>query len=425
MNLGPLDGFVKALVYSLQNQAGGRVGLFFQFYIFFWMVMTSFFTMTRILAITERPDPIYLASAPVYFVILYIPIHVFWIYEKNVGIERRRVKEMQLVDAVNVEYKFAEPTQLGSNNALYFRVNNPTDRPIENIWIRAVFPASVRCDKPVLNLGSLEPMSSLTNAFSFMPLLAGNLSMGYYELYFEINDHEHQKPPIFFGNIDITHSFLALDFDVQQPLIFGHTSTISLQLKNNSNRNLNNLHTKCIFPEGINYDTAFSDTRTMTPGSSFDVAYEITPVVGGSIDLGIFEIIFEVEGDNCKIGNVSLGEYYIQAPEVDVRITMPDTLYSEVGNTIGIHVDNRSDQVIGNICFNSCFTSFIECHKPNVCIPMIQPQSSGYTSLVIKPINSGRVDLGNLNFSIEVNDIILQKEPIDLGTHAVVGSDHF
>ncbi|WP_340818531.1 hypothetical protein [Methanolobus sp. WCC4] len=419
MDLGPLNGFLKALVYSLQNQAGGRTGLIFQFYMFFWMVMTSFFAVTRILAVTERPDPIYLASAPVYVALLYIPIHVFWLYEKNVGIERRRVKEMELVDAVNVEYTFSKPVHLGFPNALYLRMNNPTERPVENIWMRAVLPATVRCDKPVLNLGSLEPMSSLTNSFTFTPLQAGNLSMGYYDLYFEINGHEHQKPPAFFGNTDITHSYLGMEFDVHQPLVFGHVSTISIRLKNNSNRNLNNLHIKCTFPTGINYDTAFSDTRTMTPGSSFDVTYEITPTTGDSIDLGTFDIMFNVEGNDCRIGDVSLGEYYIQTPEVDVRVNMPATLYREAGSTIGLHVDNKSDEVIENICFNSCFTSFIECPKPNVCIHGIQPHSSGYVSLVIKPLNSGNIDLGNLNFSFEVNGVVFQKEPIYLGTHKV------
>ncbi|SFM23635.1 hypothetical protein [Methanolobus profundi] len=419
MKLGPLDDFIKALAYSLQNQAGGRIGSLFQFYVFLWIVMTSFFSVTRILALTERPDPIYLASAPIYVVLSYIPIHFFWIYEKNVGIEKRRVKEMQFVDSVNVEYKFTEPAEMGFKNALYLRINNPTIKTIENIWMRAVFPSSVHCDKPVLSLGSLEPMSSLTASYSFVPFETGSHSMGYYDLYLEIDGHEHQKPPIFFGNINIAHSYLGVEFEVTGQLKLGHPTMISIRMKNYSNRNLDNLHVKCSFPKSITYDTAFSDTRTMTPGASFDTAYEITPVAGGEIDLGYFDVMFEVEGNGCKIGDNQLGKYYVQIPEVDVMINMPDTLHSEVGNTIGIHVENRSDEVIANVCFNSCFTSFIECHKPNVCIPEIQPYSSGYVSLVIKPINSGKVDLGNLNFSFEVNEILFQKEPIDLGTHGV------
>jgi hypothetical protein len=39
---------------------------------------------------------------------------------------------------------------------------------------------------------------------------------------------------------------------------------------------------------------------------------------------------------------------------------------------------------------------------------------------MIKPVNAGQIDLGNLNISFEVNDITLQKEPIDMGTHGVV-----
>jgi hypothetical protein len=95
-------------------------------------------------------------------------------------------------------------------------------------------------------------------------------------------------------------------------------------------------------------------------------------------------------------------------------------LYSEVGNSIGIYVDNRSDDVLHNVCFNSCFSSFVECHEPNVCIAEIQPHSSGFTSLVVKPVNPGKIDFGNLNFSFEVNEMICQQEPFDLGTHKVV-----
>ncbi|WP_292467361.1 hypothetical protein [Methanolobus sp.] len=419
MKLGPLDGIVKAIVYSLQNEAGGRSGLFFQFYVFLWIVVTSFFAVTRILSVSERPDPIYIASAPVYIILLYAPIHVFWTYEKNVGIERRRVKEMQLVDSVNIEYKFTEPAEMGFSNFLYLRLNNPTEKPIENIWIRAVFPATIRCDKPVLNLGSLEPVSSLTASFSFVPLVAGSLSMGYYELYFEISNHEHQKPPIFFGNVNSVHSYLALDFELHEPFKFGHSSALSIRMKNYSNRNLDKLHVKCFFAKGFNYDTAFSETTTLLPGSSYEVLHEVTPTIGGMPDLGHFDVMFEIEGNSCMIGDVAFGEHYIQIPEIDIKINMPEILYSEVGNTIGIHVGNKSSEVISNVCFNSCFTSFIECHKPNVCIPAIQPYSSGYVSLVIKPVNSGRIDLGNLNYSFEVNDVVFQKEPIDLGTHGV------
>ncbi|MEZ5333973.1 MAG: hypothetical protein R2741_01385 [Methanolobus sp.] len=419
MKLGPLNSIAKSFTYSLQNSAGGQNGLIFQFYAFLWIVLTTFFIVTRILSFSEKADPIYIASAPLYIVLLYIPIHIFWIYEQNVGIERRRVKELQLVDSVKVEYKFSEPSEMGFNNLLYLRLTNPSEKRLENIWIRSVFPASVRCDKPVICLGDLEPMSSTTTSFSFVPLVAGNHSMGYYELYFELNNHEYQKPPIFYGDINVLHSYLVLDFEVSEPLKFGHPSSVTVRMKNYANVSLNNLHVKCIFPKTISYDTAFSNTITIAPGASFDTTFTITPVTGDEIDLGGFEVMFDIERISCKVDEIEFGKYPVQIPEIKVRINIPDALYSEVGNTIGIYVDNNSDEVISNVCFNSCFTSFIECHDPNVCIRQIQPYESGYTSIVVKPVNSGKIDLGNLNYSFEVNEILFQKEPIDLGTHAV------
>ncbi|MDG6243698.1 MAG: hypothetical protein QCH31_04800 [Methanolobus sp.] len=420
MKLGPLDDIIKSLSYALHNEAGTRVGLFFQFYAFLWIVISSFFVVTRILSIDERPDPIYVASAPFCMVFLYIPLYAFWIYEKKIGIEKRRVREMQLVSSVNIEYRFSEPVDIGIAAMLYFRINNPTDKPIENIWIRGVFPATVRCDRPVLSLGSLEPISSLSSSFAFVPLTSGNLSMGYCDLYFEINGHKNQRPPLFFGNIDIVHSYLGLDVQMPKTLRFGHSSVISIRIWNRSNPNLEKLHTKCNFQKGIQYDTAFSDTRTVPQGALFEVTHQITPTAAGTIDLGYFEIIFDIEDNKCKIGPVNFGEYMIHVPEIDFKINIPETLYSTVGNTIGIYVENKSEEVIHNICFNSCFSSFIECHRPNVCITDILPYSSGYTSLSIKPVNAGQIDLGNLNISFEVNDVTLQKEPIDMGTHGVV-----
>ena len=419
MNLGPFEDIAKSLSHALYNKAGGRSGLFFQIYAFLWIVLSTYLIVSLILSINKKFDLIYAASAPIYIFLLYAIIYIFWIYEKKVGIERRRVQEMQVVDSVNIEYKFSEPAEIGFTNMLYFRVNNPTDKPVENIWVRAVFPATIRCDKPVLNLADLEPMSSVPSSFSFVPLSSGTVSMGYCDLYFEINNNEHQKPPIFFGNIKISHSYMGLSVELLEPLRFGHSSTISIKMDNRLNADLINLHLKSSFAKGVKYDTVFSDTKTMAPGSSYHVTYQVIPKIPGTIDLGYFDILFTLGDNNCKIGPVVFGEHHIQLPEVNVRINIPDVLYSEVGNTIGIYVDNKSDEIINKVCFNSCFSSFIECHNTGACIPEIQPHSSGYTSLTIKPVNSGKMYLGNLNFSFEVNEVLCQQEPIDLGTHEV------
>ncbi|MDI3485624.1 MAG: hypothetical protein PWQ50_844 [Methanolobus sp.] len=387
LKLEPLSDIVRSLTYTLQNEAGGRTGIFFQFYVFLWVMLTTFFIVTRILSVTSRPDPIYLASAPMYIIILYLPIYAFWIYEKKIGIER---------------------------------VNNPTDKKIENIWMRTVFPATVLCSKPVLCLGSLEPGSSICANISFVPLVAGNLSMGYYDLYFEVDGHKHQKPPYFYENIKINHSYLPLNVDIGNKFRFGHDSKITFNLINKSNIELGELHVKCSFPEHINYDSAFSETKNLSPGSVFNTEYRITPAKGGEVDFGKYEVFFKIGGNNCKVEPVSFGKYYIQTPEVNVRIKIPESLYSEVGNSIGIYVDNKSDDILHNVCFNSCFSSFIECHDPNACIGEIQAHSSGFTSLVVKPINPGKIDFGNLNFSFEVNEIICRQEPFDLGVHKVV-----
>lgn len=420
LKLGPLNDIARSITYTLQNEAGGRTGIFFQFYVFLWVVLTTFFIVTRILSVTSRPDPVYLASAPLYVVLLYLPLYIFWIYEKKIGIERRRIRELYVVDSVNVEYKFADSVELGFKNPLYLRINNPTAKRIENIWIRAVFPTTVLCSKPVLSLGSLEPGSSVCANISFVPLIAGDVSMGYYDLYLEVDKHKHQKPPFFFENIKVRHSYLQLNVDVRGQFRFAHENRLSIKMTNKSKIELGDLHAKCSFINDLNYDTAFSETKNVAPDSAFNTEYRITPTKGGDISLGSFEVFFSIAGNNCKIGPIPFGKYYVRIPEVNVRIKVPDSLHIEVGNTIGIYVDNRSDEVIKNVCFNSCFSSFIECHEPNVCIKEIQVHSSGFTSLVVKPVNHGKIDFGNLNFSFEVNDIICQQEPFDLGIHKVV-----
>ncbi|WP_342305343.1 hypothetical protein [Methanolobus sp. ZRKC5] len=419
MKFGPLEDVAKSLAHALQNKAGGRSGLFFQIYSFLWIVLSTYLIASLILSINSKLDLIYAASAPIYIFLLYIIIYIFWTYEKRVGIESRRVKELQIVDSVNLEYKFTEPAELGFSNMLFFRVNNPTEKMIENIWIRAAFPGTIRCDKPVLNLGDIEPISSVSSSFSFIPLVAGTMSMGYCDLYLEVNNNKHQKHPIFFGNIDIVHSFFELKFEQLETLRLGQSSTISIKMKNTLNVDLINLHVKSSFPKGLKYDTAFSDTKNMAPDSSYGVTYQIMPTIAGILDIGYFEIIFTLGNNNCKIGPVAFGEQHIQIPDVNVKINVPETLYSEVGNTLNIYVENRSDETVSNVCFNSCFSSFVECQNTDACIPEIQPHSSAYTSLAIKPINAGKIDLGNLNFSFEVNEVLCQQEPIDLGTHEI------
>jgi hypothetical protein len=420
LNLGPLNDITRSLTYTLQNEAGGRIGIFFQFYVFLWVMLTSFFTVTRILSVTSRPNPVYIASAPMYVILLYIPLYLFWMYEKKIGIERKRVREVQVIESINVDYRFADSVELGFKNPLYLRVNNPTDKRIENIWLRVVFPATVLCSKPVLSLGSLESGSSICANISFVPLIAGSLSMGYYDLYLEVDRHKHQKPPFFFENIKVNHTYLQLNADIENQLKFGHESKISLKLTNKSKIELEELHVKCSFPDYLKYDTAFSETKNIKPESVFNTRYLITPCKGGDIELGNFEVFFKIAGNNCKIGPEPFGKYCVRTPEVNIRIKMPESLYHEVGNSIGIYIDNKSDDILHNVCFNSCFSSFIECHEPNVCIKDIQPHSSGFTSVVVKPINSGKIDFGNLNFSFEVNEIICQQEPFDLGVHKVV-----
>ena len=330
------------------------------------------------------------------------------------------LREMQVVDSVNVDYKFAGSVELGFKNPLYLRVNNPTEKKVENIWMRTVFPATVLCSKPILCLGSLEPGSSICANLSFVPLVAGNVSMGYYDLYFEVDGHKHQKPPYFFENIKVSHTYLPINVNIGDHFRFGHESKISFKMINKSKIELGELHIKCSFSNHLNYDTAFSQTKNLAPEAVFNAEYLITPTKGGDIDFGKYEVFFKIGGNNCKIEPTTFGKYYVQTPDVIVRIKMPESLYSEVGNSIGIYVDNRSDDILKNVCFNSCFSSFIECHDPNTCIEEIQPHSSGFTSLVVKPINHGKIDFGNLNFSFEVNEMICQQEPFDLGVHKVV-----
>lgn len=419
MKFGPLEDMVKSLSHALQNKAGGSSGLFFQIYAFLWIVVSTYLIISLILSINNKFNPVYAASAPIYIFLLYTIIYIFWTYEKKVGIEKRRVNELQIVDSINLEYKFTEPAELGFNNMLFFRVNNPTEKIIENIWIRAVFPGTVRCDKLVLNLGDIQPMSSASSSFTFVPLLSGTVSMGYCDLYLEVNKNKHQKPPIFFGNINIAHSYIRLNTELLETLRLGYSSTISIKIENTLNVNLVNLHVKSSFTDGLKYDTALSDTKNMPPVSSYDITYQVLPIIVGTLNIGHFEILFTLGDNSCMIGPVAFGEQHIQMPDVNVKVNVPETLYSEVANTLSIYAENRSDEIISNVCFNSCFSSFIECHNTDACIPEIQPHSSAYTSLVIRPTDAGKFDLGNLNFSFEVNEILCQQDPIDLGTHEV------
>ncbi len=420
LKLGALVDFKKSIFYTLENRTGGKIGIFFQFYVFLWFVITSFFVATTILSLNEGPDPVYIASAPVVIILLYIPIYLFWIYEDRIGIEKRRIREMQDVDAVNVEYRFPDSVELGFRNKLYIRVNNPTEKSVENIWIRVMFPVTVLCDKPVMPLGSLKPHSSLTASLSFVPTLAGKLSFGYYDLYLEVCGNKHQKAPFFLEDINVNHTYLCIDPNIEDTLHVGHDKQIIIKIRNNANVELYDMHVKCSFSENLKYDTAFSKKWTMIPGAEIDAIYNIIPCAGRKINLGHFEVLFKIAGNNCKIGPTELGERIVQVPDVDVDIKIPDTLYSEAGNSIGIYVHNRSNETIHNVCFNSCFSSFIDCHNPNACIPLIQPESSGFTSLVVKPVKPGKIDLGNLNFSFEVNEILCTEEPFYMGMHQVI-----
>ncbi|MDY0388691.1 MAG: hypothetical protein RBT65_16525 [Methanolobus sp.] len=419
MKFGLLEDMVKSLSHALQNKAGGGSGLFFQIYAFLWIVVSTYLIISLILSINNKLNLVYAASAPIYIFLFYTIIYIFWTYEKKVGIEKRRVNELQIVDFINLEYKFTEPAELGFNNMLFFRINNPTEKIIENVWIKAVFPRTVRCDKPVLNLGDIQAMSFASSSFAFVPLLSGTVKMGYCDLYLEINKNKHQKPPIFFGNINIAHSCIRLNIELLEALRLGHGSTVSIKIENTLNVNLVNLYVKAYFSDRIKSDTVFSDTKNIVPGSSYDITYQVMPTNVGTLIIGYFEIIFTLGNNNCMIGPVDFGEQHIQMPDVNVKVNVPETLYSEVANTLSIYVENRSDEFISNVCFNSCFSSFIECYNTDACIPEIQPHSSAYASLVIKPINAGKIDLGNLNFSFEVNEILCQQDPIDLGTHEV------
>jgi hypothetical protein len=194
---------------------------------------------------------------------------------------------------------------------------------------------------------------------------------------------------------------------------------VRISLSNRLSFPVNDVQVKCSFQNGIDPDMDSFSIACMEAGCGHSITLKVIPKAIGEISLGHFNVEFRLNGNSCHVGPVGFGVRRILAPDLHIRMNRPDTLYKGIPASIGFIVENRSDEVLSNICLSSCFSSQIECMIPMVSIDQILPACARYISLGIRPLTKGKTDLGNLNVSFEVNNILCRKEPIVLGVHRI------
>lgn len=424
-----LAGIIRSFPHALLNRAGGLPGIFFQLYSLVWILWTAFFiyggadgipSIAYIRSLGYPGVPSSLPSVFICILIPYLPVYLFWIYDTTLGNRKRMQKELQAYESVKLDPRLPSRMELGMGSSVSFQISNPTRSKIENIWIRTVFPECIRCDSPQVSAGELKPGSSKSVSIAFVPLCAGKADMGLVEFYFEMKGKEFRKEPFSMGTHEIACSYLDISAGIPDLLKFGHAAPVQIDLKNASHLTLTGLSVKCFFSRGIDSDSSDFTLADIGPGSARSLSFDIIPKTVNESSLGYFNVRFSINGNRCYVGPVDLGKHPIRVPDLEIRMTMPDYFYKDVPATIGLIADNRSDESLSNICFTSCFSSQIECESPIVSIRDIGPGSSRYTSLSMKPVTGGKVDLGNLNISFEVNSALCYKEPISLGIYKIL-----
>jgi hypothetical protein len=354
------------------------------------------------------------------FIILpYLPVYTFWLYELLSGIKKRDLRHNCVLGSINISYKLSCPIELGVENSIYFQVNNPADVLIKNAWLRAILPDNMVCINSHVSLGNLPPLSSSAVSLTFVPLCAGNSNLGYFDVYFELEKRKHIKNQLSLGNHVVECSHLLVDSSLASPLKFGFESIMAVKLQNRFSYPLTNIRVECFFAKGLDFDSASFDIIEMQPGSVQSLKFNILPKNTEIKGIGYFNISFTINGRHCQINAIEFDRNELILPDLDIRLNIPDYFYKDIPATIGIVTENRSEDSILNVCFSSCFPSFVDCQLPTVCINKIESKASRYASIDLIPNVSGKINFGNLNISFEVNGVICQKEPLYLGTHNV------
>jgi hypothetical protein len=182
---------------------------------------------------------------------------------------------------------------------------------------------------------------------------------------------------------------------------------------------VDDVQVKCSFRDDIDPDVTSFGIGNMQAGFGQALAINIIPKTIGEISVGHFSVEYRMNGNVCSAGPLGFDVRRIFAPELNVRMNTPETLYKGIPASLGFIVENRSDEPLINITLSSCFSSQIECDVPTVIIEGLLPSASRYASIAIRPMTSGKADLGNLNVSFEVNSILCRKGPLVLGVHKI------
>ncbi len=424
-----LAGTVKSFPYVLLNRAGGLAGILLQLYLFAWILWAAVFIsgnadiIPELAYIRSLSYPGIPASIPPVLagiVLPYLPVYFFWIYDRTLGARKRRNKELKAYESVRADFSLPPKMELGIGSSVSFQISNPTKSQVENIWIRAVFPECIRCDSPEVSAGSLKPGASKSVSISFVPLCAGKADLGLVDFYFEMKGKEFRKEPFSMGTHEVSCSYLTISADVPENLKFGQPASMEVSLRNDYKMSLIKPAVRFFLSKGIESDSSVFTMDEVTPDSARSLAFDIVPKIDRETSLGYFNVRFHLNGNECYVGPVDLGKRDIGIPDFDVRLNIPDNFHREVPATIGITVDNHSDVPLSKLRFTSCFSSQIECESPEVSIPEVRPNSSSYVSLSVKPKTGGKVDLGNMNISFEINGVEGHREPIYLGTHNII-----
>ncbi|WP_406662167.1 hypothetical protein V7O66_05980 [Methanolobus sp. ZRKC3] len=320
---------------------------------------------------------------------------------------------------MNANYRFPIPIELGLKNPLYFEVNNPSDLGIKNVWIRVNLPDAIRCTSPHIRIGDIGPNSSGTAHIAFIPTSTSKVDFGHFDLYFELESRKYIKEKLPLGKHEIECSYLLVDSVLAAPLKFGLELPLAINLENHFPQPLTDVQVKCFFSKGIDFDTDTFKINSLASGFVQPLNINILPKSTKISKIGYFNVNFMLDDNYCHIPRVEFEKSELILPELHIRLNIPDVFYKDMPATIGIIVENRSDELLSNVCFSSCFPSFVDCQLPKTCIAEIQLGASRYAAIDLKPNVSGKVNFGNLNISFEVNGILCQKEPIDLGTYNV------
>lgn len=435
--------FTGSLSYALLNRAGGTSGAVFQIYSLVWIMWLAFFMVAmlyqqsyspglQLLANslmpswsalpadgTAVPFPAFLFALMLFVVVPYMPVHLFWIYEERVGISNRRLRGAQVCGAAAVDCNLFGNIELGFPCTITFRVSNPSSTDMGNVWLRWAFPTAFRCDSHQVRLGTVKAGSSGYVSIPFVPLQTGSTSIGSADLYFEIRRQQYTKYNISQGICTVICSSVYVNTDVPDVLQFGEEAVLGIYLANRLSCPMDDVRVKCYFRDGIDPGPTLLNAGTLHGGSGQMLNLNIVPRIIGEFSLGHFEVQFRLGANACITGPEGFGVQRVLAPELNVRMNTPDTLYKGIPASLGFILENRSDEQLFNICLSSCFSSQIECEVPTIRIENMAPSASRYASIAIRPLTSGKADLGNLNMSFEVNGMLCRMEPLVLGIHKI------